>query len=81
MSKKMRKLIRQKEKGLSGYGCSACGWLHPYQKLTAHGIEPRDDLKVAFLLHKCDQNPSKKIIEDPLGLEEVLAQNLTLKEV
>jgi hypothetical protein len=77
----MRKLVSQKEKGFSGYGCSACAWLHAYPRLTADGIEPRDDLNVAFLLHKCDENPSQKMIEDPPGLEEALAQNFTLKEV
>jgi hypothetical protein len=70
----MSKLIRQKEKGFRGYGCSACGWLHPYPRLTAHGIELRDDLKVAFLLHKCDENPSQKIRrEETSDIEEVLA--------
>ncbi len=64
MLKQMPKLVRQKEKGFSGYGCSACGWLYPYPRLTAHGIEPRDDLKVAFLLHKCDENPAQKIADE-----------------
>jgi hypothetical protein len=75
----MPKLVRQKEKGSSGYGCSACGWLHPYPRLIAHGIEPREDLKVAFLLHKCDENPSQKIRrEAPSGFEETLPLNSTL---
>jgi hypothetical protein len=73
----MPKLVRQKEKGFVGYGCSACGWFHPYPRLTPHGFEPRDDLKVAFLLHKCDENPSQKI-EDPSGFERALAENFTV---
>ncbi len=84
MSEQMPKLVRHEEKGFSGYGCSACGWLHPYPRLTALGIEPRDDLKVAFLLHKCDENREQKIkVENPLDLdiEGTHTQNLTLKEV
>jgi hypothetical protein len=74
----LKQMVRQ-ENGFMGYGCSACGWLHPYPRLTSHGIEPRDDLKVAFLLHKCDEYPSKKM-DVPSGFEGALAENFTVQD-
>jgi len=61
MLKQLPKLVRRKEDGFSEYGCSACGWLYPNPRFTPHGIGSREDLKVAFLLHKCDENPAQKM--------------------
>jgi hypothetical protein len=76
MSKKMpkRKLIRRKEMRFSGYGCNVCGWLRPYPKFISGGIETREDLKIAFLLDKCDENPPQKVgIEAPSAFVGALA--------
>jgi hypothetical protein len=52
-----RLLERHKEVRLDGWACAACGWFYPYPKATTNVFNPREDMKAAFHLHKCEQFP------------------------
>jgi hypothetical protein len=58
-----RSLVAKKA---GGWGCKACGWVHPFPRMVAENIDQYEILKGEFRQHKCEDYPKlkKKIHED-----------------
>ena len=59
-----REMVRRKETRFEGWGCSVCGWVHPYPRINAEDIEPRENIEARFHLHRCEKYPPPEGIEN-----------------
>ena len=61
---KRRSFVRKGEAGFSGWGCSACEWVHPYPRLAPKTKDPGAEAFEAFNAHKCEKHSKRKPHED-----------------
>jgi hypothetical protein len=49
-----------KTKSFTGWRCHACRWERPYRRLTDPDKSSKTDTRIAFDLHKCEENPHNR---------------------
>jgi hypothetical protein len=53
-----RELVWVAMKSFTRWRCRACGWARPYRRLIDPDNSSKTDARIAFDLHKCEENPS-----------------------
>ena len=67
-----RELVWVATKSFTGWRCRACGWARPYRRLIDPDSSSKVDARIAFDLHKCEENPlHRRVIEQTRGAEGI----------